>query len=151
MNQNTCVSIVPLWNWNSVEITFCAESASCLNRTFMELKYHNKQKDSPSPEGLNRTFMELKSGSHNDAISKGVSQSYLYGIEICVRWPCCDSRRVSIVPLWNWNYRTWHDCRNFWKSQSYLYGIEMLSMSWVKRIWLVSIVPLWNWNKFTSH
>ena len=41
------------------------EDPKSLNRTFMELKHRNRNKDHVKALSLNRTFMELKHGSIN--------------------------------------------------------------------------------------
>ena len=54
----------------------------CLNRTFMELKLIKFKLTSFIIDCLNRTFMELKCVKTMAASIVGLSQSYLYGIEI---------------------------------------------------------------------
>ena len=54
----------------------------CFNRTFMELKFKDKQ-------GIKRSTRRF--------------QSYLYGIEIDIMSIRDHTHLVSIVPLWNWN------------------------------------------------
>ena len=53
---------------------------SCLNRTFMELKFQESNTITPDSLGLNRTFMELK---YMDSKDKSIQES------------------VLIEPLWN--------------------------------------------------
>ena len=142
------VSIVPLWNWNSV-----ARDDNML-----------------WPTSFNRTFMELKLVCSCSDRGEGVFQSYLYGIEIRSRYWSPHSRQsfnrtfmelkfifttfygcghyiVSIVPLWNWNpVSQWATCQTH-QFQSYLYGIEIADGPKGQRgNGIVSIVPLWNWN-----
>ena len=42
---------------------------TCLNRTFMELKYKKNKRNQGATSRLNRTFMELKFGDVSDCIN----------------------------------------------------------------------------------
>ena len=122
-----CVSIVPLWNWNGLAgcvirllllfqsylygiemiAVYILQAAEVVrfNRTFMELKllvYHGRSRRTRC---FNRTFMELKFPLH----------------PACHQTSCF----VSIVPLWNWNFYSYHRTHAADVFQSYLYGIEM--------------------------
>ena len=107
-----------------------ARALASFNRTFMELKSGFLYHVSVTRPSFNRTFMELK----------------LYYIIIYYY-----NVKVSIVPLWNWNYVAAMGLTGALAFQSYLYGIEMTSWLLVCLSYLVSIVPLWNWNRWRSH
>ena len=119
-----CVSIVPLWNWNTTR-DGTSRPGTGFNRTFMELKCVPLPCPRTNFLCFNRTFMELKFWEYTGAIHFLVFQSYLYGIEIKNTISYKRIKFVSIVPLWNWNL----DWR--WKG---------------RKDFTVSIVPLWNWN-----
>ena len=164
------VSIVPLWNWNFVLWLLMVWSC-CFNRTFMELKcVHVPHRW--AAQGFQSYLYGIEIAIKRQAIKVvNLFQSYLYGIEIASRSKGPrDHRRVSIVPLWNWNI---FNLIKYWKAsmfQSYLYGIEIVIKfrkllnefsfnrtfmelkSLYTIVWLyvivVSIVPLWNWNYY---
>ena len=119
------VLIEPLWNWNRL-YRQVRQVRTCLNRTFMELKWvrpawalellavlieplwnwNRTRATTQQPRTrLNRTFMELKSntGDRSAATNTGLNRTFM-------ELKCDDMRElghriivVLIEPLWNWN------------------------------------------------
>ena len=84
ISDSTAVLIVPLWNWNKL-YDYQEEGVRSSNCTFMELKLWSLILRLLNFLSSNCTFMELKSLSSNRERVK---------------------RKVLIVPLWNWNWKT---------------------------------------------
>ena len=123
------VLIVPLWNWNFGCRQRPRPNKVRFNCTFMELKSHKFCSLRSSFGGFNCTFMELKYWSEEKADK---------------------TKRVLIVPLWNWNmhgYSLLRICQSFnctfmeLKSRC---GLVLICSS------CVLIVPLWNWNYYAD-
>ena len=141
------VLIVPLWNWNSNKALAALTEISVL---IVPLWNWNLRLIAHSIEagGSNRTFMELK--YHQNIF-------------------CLTQEQVLIVPLWNWNTTRERFCiivlfssnRTFmelkWASMLHPFSTACSSnRTFMELKWLylrssfstlkVLIVPLWNWN-----
>ena len=129
LNLRSQVLIVPLWNWNSVQILQVILEFR-FNRTFMELKWLQGPLSMLRRDSFNRTFMELKC-SNLMRLARRLT--------------------VLIVPLWNWNnnlalrYNLDEACfnRTFMELKYYSKGWQGLGN-------IVLIVPLWNWNAWCN-
>ena len=119
------VSIVPLWNWNSLSITLLVAKIDGLNRTFMELK---SALVDDKREGRAVSIVPLwnwNASTTAAAVSSSWSQSYLYGIEIG-----SIAEVIKVIISLNRTFMELKfgsiqhvNSRNL--SQSYLYGIEI--------------------------
>ena len=76
------VQIVPCWNWNNVQINLSRDSTKGSNCTLLELKLNHCGQRSGQTHGSNCTLLELKHDRRSNVT---------------------DSKRVQIVPCWNWN------------------------------------------------
>ena len=96
------VSIVPLWNWNTVRVSEVDVTSEV---SIVPLWNWNRKSPwaLPKLDSFNRTFMELKFVPLVFILSLLMFQSYLYGIEIKQNLILLVFMQVSIVPLWNWN------------------------------------------------
>ena len=91
--------------------------------------------------------MELKLAPLRSPLICRGFQSYLYGIEIKLTIREVSLRRVSIVPLWNWNiYDRIYYYFVFARFNRTFMELKSLTHKPSFACIKVSIVPLWNWN-----